>query len=267
MRRKSLVLAILGLTIIGGVLMKKAATPAVHSQNSLHPDYQLLVLSLQGDTALVRLLLSQGADPNTPPGPQDKGMTALMFATWKGHDEISRALANAGANVNISGDNGSSPLMYAAARGNVPMVNFLLARGANPNFRRSDGKTAVMFAALNGRLEVVRKLIAVTDRTLLNSMRFRGGDSLVHYAVKKGNPALLNAILSTNIDLEIRDSTGQTALMYASRNGQTQMVSKLLQKGANVNARDSRGVTSLTKAVIGNRIAVLQVLRAHRARS
>lgn len=117
----------------------------VFSQTNRHHDYQLLVSSLKGETEIVRNLLRSGADPNTPPGENDKGMTALMFAAWKGNDEIAGMLLEAGADPNAVADNGSSPLMYAASTGSPQIVRMLLSKGADPNYKRKEGMLAIMY--------------------------------------------------------------------------------------------------------------------------
>lgn len=254
--------ALLGLLAI----LSAWSNTTAYLQAIQHPEYQLLVASLNGNTQAVRQLLQNGADPNTPPGPQDKGMTALMFAAWRGHGQIVRLLLDAGANPNALSDNSSSPLMYAAAAGNVQIVNALLNNGANANFVSQGGNAAILLPLTSHNVSIVRSLATATQPSVLNNLSMNG-DPLIIATVKMRNPELVGALLLTTINLEVRDSTGQTALMYAARGGHTQIVSKLLRKGANVNARDSRGVTSLTKAIIGNRIAVVQVLRAHGARS
>ncbi len=235
-------------------------------QGNRHHEYQLLVASLNGDNEAVRTMLIGGADPNTPPGPQDKGMTALMFASWKGHEQIVRLLLTAGANPNALADNGSSPLMYAAVAGNIQIVNALLNKGANANYVSQTGNSAILLPFANRDADIVRSLAEAIQPSVLNGLRINN-DPLIIAVVKMGNPQLAGSLLRANIDLEVRDSTGQTALMYAARAGRTQIVIRLLRKGANVNARDSRGVTSLTKAVMGNRIAAVQVLRSYGARS
>jgi ankyrin repeat protein len=249
------------LTLLSNLIGTKA-----YSQTNLHPDYQLLVSSLEGDTANVRALLRNGVDPNTPPGPEDKGMTALMFAAWRGHEEIALMLLQAGANPNTTATNGSSPLMYAATSGNPRIIAALLARRANPNYVREDGKIAIMFSILNGHVDAAGSLAPVTRLSLLNSSQYSHGAPLLVAAVKTGNPELVEVLLRANLSLETRESTGQTALMYAVRGGHTRIVTKLLRKGANANARDQRGITSLTKAIVGNRVAVVQVLREYGAR-
>src|SRR5689334_7763490 len=105
-----MLLGLAGLIVTGNAIQSLA-------QAKSYPDYQLLVKSLEGDTPAVRSLLQQGVDPNTPPGPNDRGMTALMFASWKGNNDIVRLLVQAGADINAKSNSGATPLMYAAMSG------------------------------------------------------------------------------------------------------------------------------------------------------
>jgi len=234
-------------------------------QTARHHDYQLLVSSLNGDADSVRRLLRSGADPSTPPGPQDKGMSALMFAAWRGNEEITRMLLDAGADPNTVSANGSSPLIFAAATGNVEVVKLLLRTGANPDYVSENGVSSIMAPLAKRNLEVVRTLVAATRPSVLNGLRVNGTPLLI-VAAKSGDFQIVNALPLAGMDLDLRDGDGQTALMHAARTGHTQIVSKLLREGADVNARDSNGTTALSKAIIGNRIAVIQVLRSYDAR-
>jgi ankyrin repeat protein len=100
-RSLSMLLSFLGLIFVGDAMHSQA-------QANRHSDYQLLVKSLQGDTAAVRSLLQRGADPNTPPGPNDRGMTALMFASRIGDSQTVRLLTEAGADINAKSNSGAN---------------------------------------------------------------------------------------------------------------------------------------------------------------
>ncbi len=86
---------------------------------------------MAGDTAQVKNLLAQGADPNT----QIPGVgPALLFACTAGNVEAARALIEAKANVNTVGaTTGFTPLMMAAQLGNKELVELLVKAGANVN--------------------------------------------------------------------------------------------------------------------------------------
>ena len=91
----------------------------------------------RGDTALVRSLLSRGADVDTPQG---DGMTALHWAAMRGDGELAALLLGAGANVKAATRIGAyTPLYLAARHGHGPVVGRLLAAGA----RVTDAKPSI----------------------------------------------------------------------------------------------------------------------------
>jgi|GEM_PF-4573087 len=255
----------LGLLIVSVLVIVGLSQSVNRGELQSHQDYQILISSLRGETAIVQTLLENGADPNTPPNENDKGMTALMFAAWKGHEDIVKLLLDAGADPNAVSSNEASPLMYAVGTGNENILDYLLEKGANPNYVSSEGQSVINFPLAKGQANIVKKLAAAMNIQVLNSLRI-SKQPIIIFAVNKGESDLIEAVLVDGLDLNIRDSEGNTALMLASRTGKTEIVSKLLRQGADVNARDSKGVTSLTKAVIGDQIDVIKVLRTYGAK-
>jgi ankyrin repeat protein len=231
--------------------------------SKLRPDRQLLVESLRGNTDAVKNLLKNGVDPNTPPGPDDKGMTALMFAAWKGHSEIVKILVLAGADVDAVSQTGATPLMYATYGGYEDCVRTLLSKGARTDIRlRGEGPTALSYSLKTNNPAIV-SLIAKSSSPETINLKNKKGDTVLLSAAKSNNSGIIDALLEAgNISLEEKDGLGQTALMYAARNGNTLAVIHLLKKGANPNTKDNNGVTALAKAKVGNHRAVEQVLRA-----
>lgn len=141
--------------------------------------------------ATVKRLLREGADVDFRSS--QNGSTLLMDAATSGMDEITQALLQAGANVNVHDAWGGTPLMAAVAaqsegiaralleagadvnardqwgltalssaveNGDTRMVKLLLARGANPNTQREGGGTPLMSAYASGKGELVKLLLA-----------------------------------------------------------------------------------------------------------
>lgn len=75
----------------------------------------LIDAAKKGDTALVRDLLSKGADLNA----KDRlfGWTALMWAATKGHADTAESLLDAGADVSVKEKNGWTAAMMAGNEG------------------------------------------------------------------------------------------------------------------------------------------------------
>jgi len=89
-----------------------------------------------GDTALMKLLLSHGADPMAE---TDHGDTALTAAAGIGWVE--------------------GVTYEQSAKDNLEAIKMLLDLGLDPNHANHDGRTPLMGAALKGRNEVVQVLV------------------------------------------------------------------------------------------------------------
>ena len=78
----------------------------------------------------VDLLISKGADVDEK---NNRGETALMWASGKGHRECVDLLLSKGANVNEKDNDGTTALMVASVNGHRECVDLLLSKGANVN--------------------------------------------------------------------------------------------------------------------------------------
>jgi len=86
---------------------------------------ELRAAALNGDLERVKDTLSKGADVNAK---NNRGFTALMWATLNRHYEIVRLLIDAGADVNAKTDGGSTALTYAAENGYKEIVELLVEK-------------------------------------------------------------------------------------------------------------------------------------------
>ena len=67
------------------------------------------------------------------------------------------------------------------------------------------------------------------------------GWGFLHYAVVRNNFDVVNALLKTEIDVNLKSIDGETPLFLAVQFERLEMVKKLLQNGADVNVVDSLG--------------------------
>lgn len=78
--------------------------------------------------------------------------------------------------------------------------------------------------------------------------RSLSGAKALFHAVMKGNVKVVQALLQSGVNVNVRTLTGKTPLMAATFKGYVDIVQMLLNAGANANARDADGNTALSIA-------------------
>ncbi|MFB2835251.1 ankyrin repeat domain-containing protein [Floridanema evergladense] len=200
---------------------------------------RLLVAAENGNVALVRDCLGQGANPNTRDARRKtRDRTPLILASTAGHLTVVQALLATGADPNLTDRGadaqpvpksllehsdpetilsmgfrfGRSALMYAAESGHPEIVRVLLLSGANPDRQDAVNYTALALAAENRHLNIVQALVAA----------------------------------GANVNQSV--TYGKTPLMLACEKGTVEMVEFLLDRGAQVNAVSQDRNTALALA-------------------
>ena len=120
------------------------------------------------------------------------------------------------------------------------------------------GRTALLFAVQLGRTSFVHKLVAAGAKVDVVDVN---GDTAVHYAVRRGNIAVLNAMIAKN-DVNARNKAGQTALFDAARQNQAALVEALIAAKADVAVKDGEGRTAFDAACACGSRDVLDALAA-----
>lgn len=103
-----------------------------------------------------RALIDAGADVNAPVA--KGGYSPLMLAAISGSTEVVAMLIERGAKVNATNAGGVTALMIAAAGNRSAIVGYLLKSGADVNARSEDGRTALSIAQANNSDAVVKIL-------------------------------------------------------------------------------------------------------------
>lgn len=119
----------------------------------------LMLASMNGFTAAVRVLLEHGSDINAQI--ETNRNTALTLACFQGQNEVVELLVERKANIEHRAKTGLTPLMEAASGNHVKVGHILLDRGADVNALPvlSSRDTALTIAADKGRTEFVRLLL------------------------------------------------------------------------------------------------------------
>jgi ankyrin repeat protein len=218
----------------------------------------LMWASARNNADAIRVLVKAGADigvrTNNPPrgraaettifnSPAPTGFTAFLFAVRAGGVAATRALLDAGADVNDKLSDGESALVVATANAHWELASLLLDRGADPNLagagwnalhqtvhsrRPNLGYTPgpVATGTLDS-IEVVKKLLArgvnVNARMTKNGMKDgqrnrvnRLGATAFFLAAKNTDFEVMKILADAGADARIPSADGTTPLMVAA---------------------------------------------------
>jgi len=157
-------------------------------------DLPLLQAVKSGNASDVSGLLKRGANPDAE---QFGGLTPLMIAAEKGHEEIVNLLIEYGANVHARTvttrltNEGPNALMRACDGGHYAIVSRLIAAGSDVNVTNGKMETPLVWAVRGNHAEIV-------DLLLANSARPAAFDDwsrpVLKIAIEKGNDRIVSAL-------------------------------------------------------------------------
>ena len=211
----------------------------------------------------VRALIEHGADPNarsdTLAYAKDRfglegvttilprgSWTAVMYAARQGSLEAARALADAGADLNLIDPDGTTALVLAIFNGHFDTAAMLAEKGADPNIADVTGMAA-LYAAVD-----MNTLGEIYGRPGRKSTDKLSGVDLIPILLAHGanpNAALKSPTLTrAHTPGEPSLSEGATPLMRAAKNGDTAAIRVLMAHGADASLKQKNGTTALMLA-------------------
>ncbi|KAK0508752.1 hypothetical protein JMJ35_009028 [Cladonia borealis] len=105
---------------------------------------------------IVQMALEIGADTKAQ---DERGRTALHWASERGHLEIVDMLLACGVDLENRNYGGWTALHVAAQQGHKEVISLLLANGADVNIEAADGRRPVQVSMEAGQVDVVRELL------------------------------------------------------------------------------------------------------------
>lgn len=145
---------------------------------------------------------------------------------WVGQNELLRILLSNGQDPNKQTGRGWSPLMLASAEGHLSAVDILLSNGANPNAENYLGRTALMYASRYGYFDIARKLIE--HGADVNPIHEVGKCPPLLAAAEYGHCDVVSLLVEKGADLYCKNKDGKTALDLAMGAGHGE-VAKMLR--------------------------------------
>jgi ankyrin repeat protein len=187
----------------------------------------LFAAAQNGDAAQLTRLLAGGAAVD---GRDGHGRTSLHIATFARQREVIRALAKAGASLDLLENDRYDAVTIAAVADDEQTLHLLLSLGASAKqiTSRYDG-SALIAAAHLGHDGVVRQLIAAgAPLDLVNNLHWTAAIEAV--VLGDGGPrhqASLAALIAAGANLQLTDRNGNTPLQLARLRGYREMSAML----------------------------------------
>lgn len=198
---------------------------------------KLLKAVIRNDTKLTKILLKQGADPNTR---GDNATTILMIAAQNNNAKLVEILLHAKADPNATSISGHTALMDSAEQTSPAVTQALIDHKADVNAVSLFG-TPLSFAAKkvsSSTDHITQQRINQTIKILLqnganpNISTPHGGTPL-SAACGANNINTVKLLLQYNIDT--KNPHNQYALIAAAKAGNLEIFKILLQKGFTIN--------------------------------
>ncbi|HEY9465066.1 MAG TPA: ankyrin repeat domain-containing protein [Vicinamibacterales bacterium] len=175
------------------------------------------------------------------------GWSAVMFAAREGAADAVRALAESGANLNLTDPEGTTALVLAVINGHYDVVSALIEKGADPNIADIKGMTPLYAAVdmhtigdtfgrpypakpvIDGSLDAARVLIkgganvnarltAPILKRVYDAGDNRLGDGATPFmrAARKCDVEMMRILLDAKADVTLTQKSGNTPLMLCA---------------------------------------------------
>lgn len=204
----------------------------------------LSVAARQGRADLIDALLKAGASLKEAEASLPEGQTLLMLTARTGSVDAVKRLVAAGSDMNARETRtGTTALVWAATGNHAGVVRALAEAGADLNVL---SKVTSYPHTQNGVLLTgLEEGVSYVGQTVLP----RGGWSAVMYAAREGAVDAARALAEAGANFNLTDPEGTSALIIAIINGHYDVAAALVEKGADPNIADIKGMTPLYAAV------------------
>ncbi|VDD80016.1 unnamed protein product [Mesocestoides corti] len=162
--------------------------------------------------------------------------TPLMVAVSRNNKAIIRLLLSYGANVNTANKLGKTALMLASNKGYIDIVEILIKKGVDVNAQDIHGMTA-LFYAVDGEFSNVVRALVRGNANVDHCEADNAHTPLIRLAclANNGNPKVGATLIECGANVNQQDKFGQTPLIHcAFHRNHADLAKVLLQHGADL---------------------------------
>lgn len=207
------------------------------------PEYVLLVAASQGDTNLIRRLITAGVEPDTK---SDIGATPIYYAVTNQFHHAVLVLLELGVDPDIPTFRGETPLHAAIKIQNLQIAELLIRNGADMNIEDVNGATPLHYAALYGYYYETDMLLYYEADI---ETRAIDGTTPLMAAVMSGSFDIADILLKAGANVNSTDQGGFSPILLAAQNGDTIMTELLLLYGADLYSITKDGYNAAAIAI------------------
>ena len=235
----------------------------VNTREPLYGETALMWAAAGNHAEAVRALIRRGAEVNARTAelqyPQDRfglegvltilphgSWTALMYAGREGSLDAARALAEGGADLNLTDPDGTTALVLAIINGHFDTAALLLDKGADPNIADTAGMAALYAAVDMNTLGEVYGRPPRPSRDKLNALDLMG--ILLRHGANPNAQLKSPTLQRAHTPGESTLAEGSTSLMRAAKNGDAAAMRLLLDHGADPSIVQKNHTTALMLA-------------------
>lgn len=143
------------------------------------------------------------------------------------------------AHLNVQEEHtGDTPLIAACRRGNVRVVRYLLENGADGRLTNKKQRTCLHYVSKRSFSLLDYLMIAILMPILLLGY-------FLMLQKRRQNAALMDAVLSSSVNVDAVDYKGNTALHYACQRKSSHLVPLLLERNCDTKIQNNDGETPL----------------------
>jgi ankyrin repeat protein len=199
-------------------LLKGGASVKIANRYGISP---LTEAAVNGNSAMVRMFLDAGADPNTA---LPEGDTVLMLASRAGSLDAVKSLVEHGANVNAKESfHDETALMWAAGENQPEIIRYLAAHGAQIDLHAKEMKYPET-------KDMKQKASATPVSTYP-----KGGLTALMEAARQNSFEAAQALLEAGANPNEKSPDRMSTLVIAVANAHWDLANLLIEHGADVN--------------------------------